>query len=146
MDFLMLESSVYHMDSKDSLKLIYGVRPEMSHASYLAHKLATLCITLNEHPSVRFQQSSQFASDVANILNDILTEFKTANPTFKCHGDDRDSTRERGQLLICDRTIDPITPLLHEYTYQVHNILKRHLKRSINLNSFSLFITNYNTV
>jgi syntaxin-binding protein 1 len=125
MDFLMAESNVYHMDSKDTLKLIYGARPEMSHAAYIAHKLATLCITLNEHPSVRFQASSQFANDVATILNDLLTEFKSANPNFKCYGDDRDSTRERGQLLICDRTIDPITPVMHEYTYQVISFFKK---------------------
>lgn len=117
-DFLTVERNVYHFDCKDSLKLMFGTAPDASHAAYLAHKLATLCISLNEHPSIRYQASSIFARDIAQLLHEAISEFKSANPGFVCNGEDRDATRDRGQLLICDRAFDPITPLMHEYTYQ----------------------------
>ena len=111
LDILVSEKNVYHMDCKDSLKSLYGSSPDSTHSSYLARKLATLCISLNEFPSIRYQFSSPVARDIALILNDMLTEFKTSNPAFVCNGDDRDSTRDRGQLLICDRTIDPVSTI-----------------------------------
>ena len=118
LDILISERNLFHMDCKDTLKCFYGNSPDSAHASYLARKLATLCITINEYPSLRYQASSNFARDIALILNDMLSEFKSSNPAFVCNGDDRDSTRDRGQLLICDRTFDTLSPLMHEYTYQ----------------------------
>ena len=118
LDILLSERNVYQMDNKDTLKLIYGPTPDSKHAAYLARKLATLCVSLGEHPSIRYQQGSPFARDVAAILNDMLTEFKSSNPAFIPNGDRSDSSRDRGQLLIADRTFDTVSPLMHEYTYQ----------------------------
>ena len=118
LDILLCERNVYQMDNKDTLKLIYGPTPDSKHAAYLARKLATMCVSLSEHPSIRYQQGSSFARDVAAILNDMLTEFKSSNPAFIPNGDRSDSPRDRGQLLIADRTFDTVSPLMHEYTYQ----------------------------
>ena len=67
-----------------------------------------------------WQGNSELAHGIADTVNRIITEYKRANPTFKVHGDDAsDSDRQRGQLLILDRTFDPLIPLMHEYSYQV---------------------------
>ena len=118
LDILLAERNVYQMDNKDTLKMIYGATPDSKHAAYLARKLATLCVSLSEYPSIRYQQSSPFARDVAAILNDMLKEFKSSNPAFVPNGERSDSPRDRGQLLIADRTFDTVSPLMHEYTYQ----------------------------
>ncbi len=118
MDFVTAELNVFHLDAKLTLSKFYGAHPDSAHVQYLAKRIATMCITLKEYPSIRFQGSSSFAKDLANTVYEILTRFKSSNSSFVCHGDDRDSTRERGQLFICDRTFDPVSPLMHEYTYQ----------------------------
>jgi hypothetical protein len=50
-------------------------------------------------------------------MNTALTTFRGRNPTWWYHGDEGHTERERGQVLILDRTFDPLTPLMHEYTY-----------------------------
>uniref|UniRef100_A0A671T3J2 Syntaxin-binding protein 2-like n=1 Tax=Sinocyclocheilus anshuiensis TaxID=1608454 RepID=A0A671T3J2_9TELE len=55
----------------------------------MAEQIATLCDTLKEYPAIRYRH-------------------------FKCTGTDK----ARSQLLIVDRGYDPISPILHELTFQ----------------------------
>jgi hypothetical protein len=119
LDFLALEGSVYQMDLKDSLSKMYGRVADNARTVVMAQKLASVCIMLNEHPNIRYQQSSQIAREIAGNVHRILSDYKSRNPSHLIHGDDSaTSDRERGQLLILDRTFDPLSPLMHEYTYQ----------------------------
>eukprot|EP01039_Chlorochromonas_danica_P009995 gene9995-11054_t len=112
------KSSTWHLDQTTALEKLYGVTPDHSYPAWLGRKLANVCITLNEHPCIRYQGSSPFSRDVATALHQTLTAYKRANPTFWCYGDDRHNERERAQVLILDRSFDPLSPLMHEYTYQ----------------------------
>lgn len=118
MDFVASEGNVFHFDSPDALSRLFGDSPDVNCPSTLARKLATVCITLNEQPSIRYMASSRFAQETATVLNRLLTDFKRANPTFWAYGEDAHQERDRGQLLILDRSFDPLSPLMHEYTYQ----------------------------
>jgi hypothetical protein len=124
-DFVALESNVFHFDMPDTLYRLFGDSVDMACPGTLARKLATLCITLNEQPSIRFMGSSRFAQEIATVLNRILTDYKRANPSFWVYGEEGHQERDRGQLLIVDRSFDPLSPLMHEYTYQamVHDLL-----------------------
>lgn len=119
LDFLALESQVYHFDCRDALNQMYGRVANAAYPMLLSRKLASMCIILNEHPNIRYQQSSAIAREIAGNVHRILTEYKARNPTHVVHGEDSaNSDRERGQLLILDRTFDPLSPFMHEYTYQ----------------------------
>lgn len=118
LDFLASETHVYNFDSPDSLSLLFGLSADPRHPAVLGRKLANLCITLNEHPHIRYQGSSKFSREIATTLNQTLVAFRSANPKFWCNGDDAKHDRERGQIIILDRSFDPLSPLMHEYTYQ----------------------------
>lgn len=118
LDFLCVESNVWHMDEPNALEKLYSSAPDHSFPATLGRRLANLCVTLNEHPCIRYQGSSQFSRDIATSLHQTLTAYKRANPTFWVYGDDRHGERERAQILILDRSFDPLSPLMHEYTYQ----------------------------
>ena len=118
LEYLCVERSVFQFDMTNSLSKLYGAAPDPTFAATIARKLATVCISLNEYPCIRYQGTSRFAVEVAKICNTILDEFSKANSSFWTHGDGEHSDRDRGNLLILDRSYDPLTPLLHEYSYQ----------------------------
>ena len=120
LEYLAVESSTYHFDMQERSVLtgLYGPTPDASLPLLLGRKLATLCISLGEHPSIRYQGTSRFARAIAETLNQTLVSYKRANPAVKFNGDDAHEDRDRGQLLILDRSFDPVAPLVHEFTYQ----------------------------
>lgn len=118
MDFVVSESEVFQLDQPRGLLKLYGTLPDPDFPALVGHKLATLCISLNEHPVVRFQSASVYAREMAQALSNTLAAYKSKNPKWWCHGgDDQHQERERACLLLLDRTFDPLTPLMHEYTY-----------------------------
>ena len=118
LDFIAAESNAFHLDMKNCLTKLHGSSPDHQLPQEIARKLATACITLNEHPCIRYQESSPVAKEVAVALNEILKNYRRANPKGTFNGDDAQGERERAQLLLLDRTFDPLSPFMHEYTYQ----------------------------
>jgi syntaxin-binding protein 1 len=118
LDFLTIESILYHFDQSNALEKIFKSPSDASYPAYIGKRLVNLCISLNEHPCIRFQSSSTFAQQVATALHQGLLQYKRVNNTWWCYGDDKHNERERGQILICDRSFDPLTPLIHEFSYQ----------------------------
>mmetsp|Transcript_25072 Transcript_25072/g.54196 ORF Transcript_25072/g.54196 Transcript_25072/m.54196 type:complete len:616 (-) Transcript_25072:221-2068(-) len=119
LDFVSAESNVFHFDTTNALEKLFGKEKDAAYTSMLGKKLANLCITLNEHPSIRFQGSSSHAREIATALHQTILQHKRSNPTFWTYGDDHvHHERERAQILIVDRSFDCLSPLMHEYTYQ----------------------------
>jgi syntaxin-binding protein 1 len=116
--FVTPEANVFHFDMNSALTRLYSEPSDPTCNASIAEKLATLCITLNEFPTVRYQLSSSSATEIATTVVKILSDFKRNNPGFWCHGEDSHQDKERGQLLIVDRSFDALSPLMHEYTYQ----------------------------
>ena len=85
----------------------------------ISTRLFTACSVLNIYPNIIFQLNSYISQYVAREVDKRLKNL------YK-----NKKMKKRGILLITDRTIDPITPALHDYSYSslVYDLLENHIK------------------
>ena len=135
--FLPYESQVYLLDAAKTFRDIYAESSQnrQDRLERYADQLATLCSILGEYPSIRPENESQNAIDLAHFLQAKLNGFKASDVSEKSdlfrikvsnvipfqadnpklgEGPFKDQT----QLIIVDRGYDPVAPIIHELTYQ----------------------------
>ncbi|KAK0641634.1 Sec1 family protein [Cercophora newfieldiana] len=97
------------------------------HMKELARKIAAVCISLDEFPKVRYykprdplHEASVLCGHLARFVENELDVHARRTPGFG-----EKSNRPKGVLLITDRSMDLMAPLLHEFTYQAmaHDLL-----------------------
>ncbi|XP_022381591.1 syntaxin-binding protein 2 isoform X2 [Enhydra lutris kenyoni] len=114
--FLPYEAQVFSLDAPHSTYNLYcpfrvGERARQIEA--LAQQIATLCATLQEYPAIRYRKGPEVTAQLAHAVLAKLNAFKADSPSL---GEGPEKTRS--QLLIMDRGADPVSPLLHELTFQ----------------------------
>lgn len=126
-DFCATESRVFslerpkHVQTRVIPSLYFHNKPDLEfELERTAEQLTTLCLTLEQFPYIRFAASSreQLSERLAKLVEKKL---KAAVDRLK----DWKYKEDRATLLILDRTLDPVAPLMHEYTYQamIHDLL-----------------------
>ncbi|OLN81280.1 Protein transport protein sec1 [Colletotrichum chlorophyti] len=97
------------------------------HMKILAQKITGVCVTLGEYPKVRYyrpknplHEASVLCAHLARFVQEELDEYAQWNPNFPPQ-----TSRPVGTLVITDRSMDLLSPLVHEFTYQAmaHDLL-----------------------
>ena len=88
-------------------------------ANDISLKLFSVCSVLNIFPNIIFQLNSYISQYIAREVNRRLEKL------YK-----NKKIKKRGILLVTDRTIDPIFPALHDYSYSslVYDLLEEFIK------------------
>lgn len=118
LDFIVPEDDVFHFDFKGSFFTLYHPRQGSKeqaedHLRLMAEKLAGMLNLLNELPVIRFLRTNSGRLAICEKLAQKVqsmcdSSYRLAMPEQK----------NRATLLILERSQDPVTPILHEFTYQ----------------------------
>lgn len=135
LEYLTIDSQAFSTDNGRALEQLFGEHSEGSRdfnacLNTIATRLGTVFASLKEFPIIRYRAARSAAVDsmaattfrdlvptkLAAVLWDRLQKYKNIS------GFPQEETCE---LLIVDRSIDPIAPIIHEWTYDAmcHDLL-----------------------
>ncbi|CAK7224409.1 hypothetical protein SBRCBS47491_005541 [Sporothrix bragantina] len=109
---------LFHPDCNDLVR---------QHMEDLARKIASVCISAGEYPKVRYyrprnptHEASVLCTHLARFVQEQLDQYARWNRDFPPQ-----SNKQPGILVITDRSMDLMAPLVHEFTYQAmaHDLL-----------------------
>ncbi|KAK9953989.1 hypothetical protein ABG768_016100 [Culter alburnus] len=114
--FLPQEAQVFTCDNPEAFKSIYNPNSQDRDQTLemIADQIVTLCATLDEYPGVRYKKDSAlgYGKQLAELVDNKLARHYELDDNSKNKG------KTPAQLLIVDRALDPVSPILHELTYQ----------------------------
>ncbi|XP_015248792.1 PREDICTED: syntaxin-binding protein 3 [Cyprinodon variegatus] len=114
--FLPQEAQVFTCDDPGAFRKIYSPHSQEKRKTLetLADQLVTLCATLNENPGVRYKKDDKMvnAKTLAELVDDKLSKH------YELDDSGKKKEKTPAQLLIVERGFDPVSPILHELTYQ----------------------------
>ncbi|ERF71473.1 hypothetical protein EPUS_00462 [Endocarpon pusillum Z07020] len=109
-------SSFFVLFHPDCSNLVRG------HLEALAQKVVSICVSLGEYPAVRYyrpraptHEAGVLCSHLARFIQEALDSHARLHPDFP---PPTSTPKPRAILLITDRTMDLLSPLVHEFTYQ----------------------------
>uniref|UniRef100_A0A7N8YLJ4 Syntaxin binding protein 3 n=1 Tax=Mastacembelus armatus TaxID=205130 RepID=A0A7N8YLJ4_9TELE len=115
LSFLPQEAQVFTFDNPGAFNSIYKPNSldKMKTLETLADQLVTICATLDEYPGVRYKNKNmENAKTLAELVDNKLARHYELDDSGKKKG------KTQAQLLIVERGFDPVSPILHELTYQ----------------------------
>eukprot|EP00249_Psilotum_nudum_P019849 c27445_g1_i3 orf=1768-3075(-) len=136
LEFLTIDSQAFSTDSERALEQLFGEHSEGTRdfdacISTIACRLSTVFASLKELPVVRYRAARSALADAGSMttardlvptklaacLWDHLMKYKNTLRGFP--------TTETCELVIVDRSIDPIAPVIHEWTFDAmcHDLL-----------------------
>ncbi|VDO03694.1 unnamed protein product [Rodentolepis nana] len=114
--FLPIESHIFSINCYETAWLytspIDRVPDMNARLESLAEQIATICVTLNEFPKIRYRKRANNL-ELAQFVQMKLAKHKEDNPQLG-----QGPHKDRSILLILDRGFDPLTPILHDLTLQ----------------------------
>ncbi|VEL25905.1 unnamed protein product [Protopolystoma xenopodis] len=115
--FSPIESHLFTVDAMLSSRAYYlktanAVARHAYELNQLAEQISNVCLMLGEYPQVRYKltEANQL---IAQLIKDKLDLLKRDNPNIG-----QGPHKDRSIILLLDRGFDPISPLLHELTFQ----------------------------
>ncbi|CAI0385492.1 unnamed protein product [Linum tenue] len=131
LEYFPIDSQAFMTDQDGALRELYGVEADKSRRfeaslTLMATRLATVFASLKEFPFVRYRaakpsEESTFRDSIPSKLAagvwHMVSQYKSI-PNFP--------QRETCELLILDRNVDHIAPVIHEWTYDAmcHDLLE----------------------
>ena len=108
LSFFVREQNVFDLGFDSGLK-IFTASEDIQRKMILAiaDRLFTVCATLNIYPYIQYQKNSKLCVELCERLEERLTKFGKAKGITR-----------NGIVLLTDRSIDAISPLLHDYNYE----------------------------
>ncbi|KAL5062847.1 hypothetical protein RYX36_024584 [Vicia faba] len=133
LEYFAIDSQGFVTNNERALEELYGDEENNKKAvaclNVMATRVASVFASLREFPFVRFHAARSLDANTMTTLHDLiptklaagvwdsLMKYKKSIPNFP--------QTETCELLIIDRTIDQIAPLIHEWTYDAmcHDLL-----------------------
>mmetsp|Transcript_85736 Transcript_85736/g.125463 ORF Transcript_85736/g.125463 Transcript_85736/m.125463 type:complete len:642 (+) Transcript_85736:75-2000(+) len=124
LEFSSVEAQAYHLGLPEAFNTLYSPMSIAKNALLhsMVERLASLCVTLGEMPNIRYLKrkesgaGSEAAETIAKALSASMSNFE------KQVGDKntwwQPQHAKPATILILDRAVDALSPLMHEYTYQ----------------------------
>ncbi|XP_027016064.1 syntaxin-binding protein 3 [Tachysurus fulvidraco] len=116
LSFLPLESHVFTCGKPEAFKSIYGCNSQDRGLTLegIADQIVSLCATLDEYPGVRYRKDSVL--DCTKLLAELVDNKLVRH--YELDDSSKKKEKTQAQLIIIDRGFDPVSPILHELTYQ----------------------------
>ncbi|KAJ3155156.1 Syntaxin-binding protein 1 [Geranomyces variabilis] len=127
-DFTPFESHVFHLNDPDAfLKLhdAYEFEKAEQQMSKMAEQMKSIFWTLEDHPTIRYfdatGEGASLSAHMAFKLENAIAELKEIDPEWP-----PENSYSQSQIIVLDRTVDNLAPILHSLTYQaaVHDLLQ----------------------
>uniref|UniRef100_A0A7N6BF59 Syntaxin binding protein 3 n=1 Tax=Anabas testudineus TaxID=64144 RepID=A0A7N6BF59_ANATE len=116
MSFMPQEAQVFTCDNPGAFWSIYSPKSQDKKKTLekLADQLVSVCATLDEYPGVRYKKDSNLdnAKTLAELVDNKLARY------YELDDSGKKKEKTQAQVLILERDFDPISPILHELTYQ----------------------------
>ena len=113
-DFLVLEHRVFSLygDYKSFNDLYINKEHRSDELAKRAQQLVGLCLSLEEEPYIRYSANSRNAKTLAELFNQQFNDTKSSIKDWT------PNSEHQSVLLIFDRKDDPLTPFLHNLSFQ----------------------------
>jgi hypothetical protein len=124
LEFFSIEAQAYQLGLPDAFRAMYS--PSSTGKNAVLHsmvdRLATLCVTLGEKPIIRYMKKEDGSVGV-DAAETVAKGLAAAMSNFHKQVGDKNTWwqpdhSKPSTLLILDRSVDALSPLLHEFTYQ----------------------------
>ncbi|KAG0339587.1 vacuolar sorting protein VPS33/slp1 [Podila humilis] len=117
MDFYAVESRVFSLGRRNAFFNLFSPQlremNQQAEINEISKQLISVCASLQINPIVSYHRSSdlsmQTSKNIAMTVQTELDEYYKGQPRVGL---------KPPQLVIVDRTLDPITPILHDFYYQ----------------------------
>ncbi|XP_056174343.1 SNARE-interacting protein KEULE isoform X2 [Syzygium oleosum] len=133
LEYFAIDSQGFITDNERALEDLFGddenTRRGDACLNVMATRIATVFASLREFPFVRYRAAKSLDANTMTTFRDLiptklaagiwncLAKYKQSNPNFP--------QTETCELLILDRSVDQIAPIIHEWTYDAmcHDLL-----------------------